>query len=126
MAGETGGTGRDLPLRAPLISFPGWDPGGPVYNENEPFLLLWDCFSAIAIVVYAVLGLLRHLWIVFLGGPQGLVSPTSGIISPALTPVSLLSALQTKEPAPSARVPPSQGWVPDPAPPPPLDPRLLI
>ena len=25
---ETGGTGRDLPLRAPLISFPGWDPGG--------------------------------------------------------------------------------------------------
>ena len=30
------------------------------------------------------------------------------------------------EPAPSARVPPSQGWAPDPAPPPPLDPRLVI
>ena len=29
---------------------------------------------------------------------------------------SLLSALETKEPAPSARVPPSQGWTPDPAP----------
>ena len=24
-----GGTGRDLPLRAPVIPFPGWDPGGP-------------------------------------------------------------------------------------------------
>ena len=31
--------------------------------------------------------------------------------------MSLLSALETKEPA--ARVPPSQGWAPDPAPPPP-------
>ena len=53
MAGETGGTGRDLPLRAPLISLPGWDPGGggPIYNKNGPFLLLLDCFSAIAIVV---------------------------------------------------------------------------
>ena len=51
MAGETGGTGRDLLLRAPSISFPGWDPGGPIYNENGPFLLLLDCFSAIAIVV---------------------------------------------------------------------------
>ena len=29
MAGETGGTGRDLPLRAPLIPFPEWDPGEP-------------------------------------------------------------------------------------------------
>ena len=37
--------------------------------------------------------------------------------------MSLLSALETKEPAPSARVPPSQGWAPDLAPPP-LDPRL--
>ena len=34
------------------------------------------------------------------------------------------SALETKEPEPSARVPPSQGWAPDLAPPPPLDPRL--
>ena len=28
MAGETGGTGRDLPFRVPLILFPGWDPEG--------------------------------------------------------------------------------------------------
>ena len=34
------------------------------------------------------------------------------------TPVSLLSALETREPAPSARVLPSQGWAPAPAPPP--------
>ena len=27
MAEETGGTGGDLPLRAPSIPFPGWDPG---------------------------------------------------------------------------------------------------
>ena len=33
------------------------------------------------------------------------------------TPVSLLSALETREPAPSARVLPSQGWAPAPAPP---------
>ena len=35
------------------------------------------------------------------------------------TPVFLLSALGTKEPAPSARVPPSRGRAPDLAPPPP-------
>ena len=46
-----GGAGRDLPLRAPSIPFPGWDPGGPIYNENGPFLLLLDCFSPFAIVV---------------------------------------------------------------------------
>ena len=40
------------------------------------------------------------------------------------TPVPLLSALETREPAPSARVLPSQGWMPAPAPPPSLDPRL--
>ena len=34
------------------------------------------------------------------------------------TPVFLLSALETREPAPSARVLPSQGWAPAPAPPP--------
>ena len=65
-----GGTGRDLPLRAPLIPFPGWDPGVPIYNENGPFLLLLDCFSAIAIVVQVVLGLLRHLRTLFHGGPK--------------------------------------------------------
>ena len=41
MAGETGGNGRDLPLRAPLIPFPGWDPGDPRYNENGPFLFIY-------------------------------------------------------------------------------------
>ena len=35
------------------------------------------------------------------------------------TSVSLLSALETGEPAPKARVLPSQGWAPAPAPPPP-------
>ena len=80
-----GGRDRgDLPLRAPLISFPGWDPGGPIYNKNEPFLLLLDCFSAVAIVVWMVLGPLRHLRTLFLGAPKAKSSPTSGIISPAL------------------------------------------
>ena len=52
MAGETGGTWRDLPFRAPLIPFPEWDTGDQhTYNENGLFLLLLDCFSAIAIVV---------------------------------------------------------------------------
>ena len=54
MAGETGGgggTGRHLPVQAPLIPFPGWDLGDPKYNENGPLLLLLDCFSAIEIVV---------------------------------------------------------------------------
>ena len=50
MPGETGGgggeNGRDLPLRAPLFPFPGWDPGGcTIYNENGPFLLLLDFFQ---------------------------------------------------------------------------------
>ena len=53
IAGETGADreGPSPPPRAPSIPFPGWDPGGPIYNENGPFLLLLDCFSAIAIVV---------------------------------------------------------------------------
>ena len=41
----------------------------------------------------------------------------NGVEQPFETPVSLLSALETKEPAPSARVLPCQGWAPDPAPP---------
>ena len=61
---------------------PGWD---PIYNENGPFLLLFDCFSAIAIVVWVVLGPLRHFGTLLFEGPQGLVPSTSGIISPALT-----------------------------------------
>ena len=73
IAGKTGGTRRDLPLRVPLISFPGWDQGGPIYNENGPLLLLLDCFSAIPIVVWVVMGPLRHLGTLFPEGPQGLV-----------------------------------------------------
>ena len=38
--------------------------------------------------------------------------------------MSLLSALETRETAPSVRVLPSRWWAPAPAPPPPLDPRL--
>ena len=45
------------------------------YNEKGPFLLLLDCFSAIAIVVWVVLGPLRHLGTLFLEGLQGLVPP---------------------------------------------------
>ena len=51
MAGEPVWTGRDLPLRDPVISSPGWDRGDPIYNENGLFLLILDCFSAPAIVV---------------------------------------------------------------------------
>ena len=52
MAGETGGTGSDLPPPGPS-NFISWvEPGlDPIYNENGPFLLLLDCFSATAIVV---------------------------------------------------------------------------
>ena len=74
----------DLPLRAPVIPSPGWDRGDPIYNENGPFLLLLDCFSATEIVVWMVLGPLIHLGTLFLEGPQGLVPSTSGTISPAL------------------------------------------
>ena len=53
-------------------------PGGPIYDENWPFLLLLDCFSAITIVVIAgfcffqqvVLGPLRNLRTLFLGAPR--------------------------------------------------------
>ena len=50
MAGETGGTGRDLPLRAPLAPFPGGDQGVPIYNENGPIFLSFNCFSTFTIV----------------------------------------------------------------------------
>ena len=89
MAGETGGggTGRDLPLRTPLIPFPGRDPGDPIYNKIGPFYFFLTVFSAIAIVV-GIGGFgpfLRYLGTLFLEGPQGLVPPppTSRIISPA-------------------------------------------
>ena len=51
MAGETGGTWRDIAFRASSIPFPGWDPGDQYITKKDPFLLLLDCFSAIAIVV---------------------------------------------------------------------------
>ena len=81
-------TGRDLPLRAPVISNSiSWvGPGGDhIYNENGQFLLLLVCFSATAIVVEVVLGPLIYLGTLFLEGPQGLVPSTFGIISPALS-----------------------------------------
>ena len=82
---KPGWTGRDLPLWDPLIPFPGGDPGDSIHNENGPFLLLSNCFSAIVIVTLVVLDPLRHLGTLFLEGPQGLVPSTSGIISPALS-----------------------------------------
>ena len=51
MAGEKGGgNGRDLPLRAPLIPFPGGDPVGTKILRKWSLLLLLNRFSAIAIV----------------------------------------------------------------------------
>ena len=71
-------TGRDLLLRAPVIPSPGWDREDPIYNENMPFLLLLDCFSATAIVVSVVcMGPLIYLGTLFLEG--------HGFISPALS-----------------------------------------
>ena len=43
MAGETGGTGRDLPLRSTLIPFPGWDPGGTQYITK------WALFTSLGL-----------------------------------------------------------------------------
>ena len=54
MAGETGGgggSGVTLPSGPHKFHFLGGTREDPVYNENGPFLLLLDCFSAIAIVV---------------------------------------------------------------------------
>ena len=80
-----GGDRGDLPLRAPQIPFPGWDQGDPIYNENGPFLLLFDYFSAISVVVgIGGFGPFETLGDRFPRGPQGLVPSTAGIISPAL------------------------------------------
>ena len=83
-----GGTGRDLPLRAPLVSLPGWDlGGGPIYNENGPFLLLLDCFPEITLVVgIGGFGPFETLEDAFPrgGGGPGPSPPISGIIYPAL------------------------------------------
>ena len=45
MAGETGGTGRDLPLRA--INFISWvGPGGDLYiTKMGPFYFSWTVFQ---------------------------------------------------------------------------------
>ena len=69
MAGEAG---VDLPLRTHL-SYSWVGPGGPntcIPNENGPFLLILDCFSATSILVCVVLGPLRHLGTLFLEGPK--------------------------------------------------------
>ena len=89
-----GGGPGDLPLRAPLIPSPGWDREDPIYNENGPFLLLLDCFSATAIVVpIGSFGSFDTLGDPFPRGPQGLVPSTSGIISPALVRVQVMSVV---------------------------------
>ena len=52
MAGETGGDREGYSPPGPIISISWVGPGGTnIYNENGPFLLLFDCFSAIAVVV---------------------------------------------------------------------------
>ena len=45
MGEETGGggTGKDLPLRTPLIPFPGWDPGGTQYITQ------WALFTSLGL-----------------------------------------------------------------------------
>ena len=77
MAGETGGGDREGPSPPGPINFISWvGPGGPIYNENGPFLLLLNCFSAIAIVVYIVgFGPFETLVDPFPRRPQGLVTP---------------------------------------------------
>ena len=92
MAGETGGTGGTFPP-GPINSISWVGPGGPIYNENGPFLLLLDCFSAIAIVVgIGGFGPLETLGDPFPWGPLMPSPPTSGIISPAL--YSIYSIIQ--------------------------------
>ena len=51
MAGETGGPGGTFPSGPHKFHFLGGTREDPVYNENGPLLLLFDCFSAITIVV---------------------------------------------------------------------------
>ena len=49
--GKTEGD-REGPFPSGPINLISWvGPGGTIYNENGPFLLLLDCFSAIAKVV---------------------------------------------------------------------------
>ena len=50
MAGETGRDREGPSPPGPIISISSGG-GGPIYNENGPFLHILDCFSAIAIVV---------------------------------------------------------------------------
>ena len=47
IAGETGGgdRGGDLPLRAPLIPYPGRDPGDRIHNKMGPFYFFLTVFQ---------------------------------------------------------------------------------
>ena len=70
MAGETGGGGREgtFPSGPHKFHFLGGTRGTNV-KQKRPFLLLLDFFLAIPIVVEVVLGPLRHMGTLFLGGP---------------------------------------------------------
>ena len=75
MAGETGGgTGRDLPLRAPLIPLPGWDPGTQYITKWALFTSLWLFFSNCNSCIGGS-GPFETLRDPFPRGPQGLVPP---------------------------------------------------
>ena len=47
MTGETGGggTGKDLPLLAPSIPFPGWNPGDQYITKMGLFYFSWTVFQ---------------------------------------------------------------------------------
>ena len=74
MAGETRGIGRDLPLRAPVISFHGWDRGDSIFTKMALFnsfgLFFSNCNSCIG-----DFGPFKTLGILFVEGPQGIVPP---------------------------------------------------
>ena len=85
MAGETGGTGRDPPLLAPLISLPGWDPGDQYITKMDPFYFSWTVFSNCNSCIggFGPFETLEEPFPRGGGGPEP-SPPTSGIISPAL------------------------------------------
>ena len=76
--GGPGGTFLSGPHK---FHFLGETRGDPIYNENCPFLLLFDCFSAISIGGF---GPFETFGDPFPRRPQGLVPSTSGIISPGI------------------------------------------
>ena len=79
--GGGGGDREGSSPPGPINSISWVGPGEQIYNENGLFLLLLGCFSAIAVVVYVVLGPLRHLGTLFLKGPQGLVPSSCQLFS---------------------------------------------